>query len=523
MQLNNIQSVVNDVLYPIFIKQGKTPSEAIINYIHFLVLHRNSLNTWLERAVLCVNLLHSEDERMQSSLLILKSAPVPWNTVLAPLIKYRTSTHPVAQEINTEYEIQVIKILRIKYGWLPNSSGSHTRLIERMLRVDLPEMMQDIKDLIRVVPEIQRSANFLICNELVIKGRIEAAHKYFTELDDENRSVCNETIINTFSMILSDQTLSFWHENLVEFLKCIGEQSKITGREDKLRKIQNKFILNKKFGLQIQDDHIGDLNTRTQYFKQAFESCILQRIRKGINDIENVIQFIWAEIVELSRALDLDILFCVYYIAKSIDFLPLSCILSYYVLESIDCNADNIEYFIDLAVLLICHVIKKYLNEQSDAMDKSFTIDPLPYPLAHKLLVMASKKSILHQTEILELLEWTQIIHVSYSLDILTEVYGNSEPVGKICGTIKTYFCEKTSMSSAKKRSHKRETISIFDEVCSSTKDSTAVLTETTLNVLVKTVSYSVLLVCTKLKPANGILLRFKPYFDNLEKSVENW
>lgn len=525
VQLNNIQSVVNDVLYPIFIKQGKTPSEAIINYIHFLVLHRNSLNTWLERAVLCVNLLHSEDERMQCSLLILKSAPVPWSNVLAPLIKYRTSSHPIAHEINTEYEIQVIKILRIKYGWAVNTSDCNTRLISRILRVDLPEMMQDIKDLIRVVPEIQRSANFLICNDLVTKGRIEEALKFFTELDDANRSICNEMIINTFAMILSDQAMSDCHENLVEFLRCIGEKSKITGREDDLRKIQNKYILNKKFGLQIQDDHIGDLSTRTAYFKQGFENCILQKIKMDINDIENVVQFIWAEIVELSKVLDLNLLHCVHYIAKSIDFLPLSCILSYYVLEAIECNADNVDAFIDLAVLLICQEINKFLNEQSDAMEKSFTIDPLPYPLVHKLLVMASKKSFLLQTEILELLEWIQIVHVSYSLEVLTEVYGDSASIGKICGNIKAYFCEKsleTSKSSARKRSNKRESISIFDEVCSSSKDSTTVLTENTLNVLVKTLSYAVLLVCIKLKPPNGVFLRFNPYFESLDKAVEN-
>ncbi|KAL5278300.1 KNTC1 family protein [Megaselia abdita] len=525
VQLNNIQSVVNDVLYPIFIKQGKTPSEAIINYIHFLVLHRNSLNTWLERAVLCVNLLHSEDERMQCSLLILKSAPVPWNDVLAPLIKYRTSSHPIAQEINTEYEIQVIKILRIKYGWAANTSDSNTRLIARILRVDLPEMMKDVKDLIRVVPEIQRSANFLICNELVTKGRIEEAIKFFTELDDENRSTCNDMIINIFSMVLNDRTMSDCHENLVEFLKCIGEQSKVTGRENDLRKIQNKYILNKKFGLSIQDDHIGDLNTRKEYFKQGFENCILQKIKKDINEIENVVQLIWSEIIELSRVLDLNLLHCVYYISKSIDYLHLSCILSHYVIEAIECNAGNVETFIDLAVLLICQEIKKYLNEQTDAMDKSFTIDPLPYPLAHKLLVMASKKSFLLQREILELLEWVQILHVSYSLDILTDVYGNSTSIAKICGNVKTYFCEKsleTSKSSARKRVNKRESISIFDEVCSSSKDSAAILTESTLNVLVKTLSYSILLVCLKLKPESGIFLRFNSHFAKFDKTVEN-
>lgn len=481
------------------------------------------MNTWLDRAVLCVNLLHNEDERMQCSLLVLKSAPVPWNDVLAPLIKYRTTTHPIAQEINTEYEIQVIKILKIKYGWATNTSDSNTRLVERILRVDRPEMMKDLKDLIRVVPEIQRPANFLICNDLVTKGRIEEALKFFTELDDENRSTCNEMIINIFTMILNDQTMSDCHENLVEFLKCIGEQSKLTGREDDLRRIQNKYILNKKFGLQIEQDHIGDLNTRKQYFQQCFENSILQRIQKDINNTENVVQFIWAEIVELSRILDLNLLHCVFYIAKSIDFLPLSCILSYYVLEAIECNAENVDIFVNLAVLLICQEIKKYLNEQSDALDKTFSIDPLPYPLAHKLLVMASKKSFLLQNEILELLEWTRILHVSYSLDILMEVYGKSASIGKICENIKTYFCEKSMDTPKQKKSSKRESISVFDEVRSSSKDSNAVLTENTLNILVKTLSYSVLLVCIKLKPATGIFLRFHSYFDTVEKSVENW
>lgn len=521
---------MNDVLYPIFVKQGKTPAEAIINYIHFLVLHRNSLNTWLERSVLCVSLLHNEDERMQCSLLILKSAPVPWNDVLAPLIKYRSSSHPIAQEINTEYEIQIIKILKIKYGWSLNGEDNNTRLVQRILRVDLPEMMTDIKDLLKVDPEIQTSANIYIINELVTKGRIEEALEYLSQLDDDHRSNCYEFTINVFSAVLSDTTLESMHENIVEFLKCLSDRARIATREKEIKQIHNKYILNKKFDLKIRDNYIGDTNKRKMYFKQAFENYILKKIKEDISEIENVVHFIWATTIELSKVLELSLVFCVYYISKSIDYLFLTSILSYYVLESIECTAENVDVFVDLAVLLISQEIKKYLNEASDAMDKSFDTDPLAYPLAHKLLVLASKKSMLLQVEILELLEAIRILHFSYSLDIVSEVYGDSQTIQKICKNVKTYFSEKVNndesfqinKDSISKKSKKRESISIFDAVVSSSKDSNAVLTENTLNTLVRIISYTILLICIKLKPELGIMLRFKPYFSSEDKTLEN-
>lgn len=72
VHLVDLKSLVNDFLYPIFQEKGKTPVDAIRQYITLLVVNRNSLSSWLERSVACIELLHNEDDRMECALVVLK-------------------------------------------------------------------------------------------------------------------------------------------------------------------------------------------------------------------------------------------------------------------------------------------------------------------------------------------------------------------------------------------------------------------------------------------------------------------
>lgn len=112
IHLDKLKSLVKDFLYPIFQEKGKSPVTPIKQYISLLVSNRQSCSTWLNRVVVCIDLLHNEDDRLEYALMVLKNSPVPRPEVVAPLIKLRFSTHPLSVEINTEYEIQVIKIMK---------------------------------------------------------------------------------------------------------------------------------------------------------------------------------------------------------------------------------------------------------------------------------------------------------------------------------------------------------------------------------------------------------------------------
>lgn len=72
VHLDNLKSLVNDFLYPIYQEKGKSPVAAIRRYICQLVASRNSFSTWLERSVACIDLLHNEDDRLESALLVLQ-------------------------------------------------------------------------------------------------------------------------------------------------------------------------------------------------------------------------------------------------------------------------------------------------------------------------------------------------------------------------------------------------------------------------------------------------------------------
>lgn len=127
---------------------------------------------------------------------------MPWPETVAPLIKLGNSTHPLAQKINTEYEIQIIKIMKVKYGWPADGTDCYMKLVFRIVKIDLPEMIHDINNLTKAAPEIQGSANFYCCYELARKGKIDSALRFFNNLGIKQRTECSDKIMNIFSVRL---------------------------------------------------------------------------------------------------------------------------------------------------------------------------------------------------------------------------------------------------------------------------------------------------------------------------------
>lgn len=130
----------------------------------------------------------------------LKNSPVPWPDTVAPLIKLRYSTHPLALKINTEYEIQVIKIMKAKYDW-PTDVASDINLnlfMLRIIKMDLPDMLEDIKILTKAAPEIATGANCNCCYQMVKRGKLEVAYEFFKTLKAEKNSKYAQEVIDYF-------------------------------------------------------------------------------------------------------------------------------------------------------------------------------------------------------------------------------------------------------------------------------------------------------------------------------------
>lgn len=121
-------------------------------------------------------------------------------------------------KINTEYDIQVIKIMKAKYSW-PTDSAADINLHLFMLRIvkmDFKDMIDDIRTLTEAAPEIATAANFHCCYQLVRRGRIQMAHDYFRSLQSMKTSSCK---LNSTKEIVELFAVSF-HSLFSSFSFC---------------------------------------------------------------------------------------------------------------------------------------------------------------------------------------------------------------------------------------------------------------------------------------------------------------
>jgi hypothetical protein len=129
-----------------------------------------------------------------------QAAPVPLSEVLNPLLKYATVSHPLATEIFIEYKLQIIKIIKAKYNWPEDYklfvTDDYMKLIYRIMKINLPEMIADITALIKAAANIGDRANFYCVYELTRRGQIEKAVQFLDQLDVGVKEECCERTTN---------------------------------------------------------------------------------------------------------------------------------------------------------------------------------------------------------------------------------------------------------------------------------------------------------------------------------------
>ncbi|XP_023294177.2 uncharacterized protein LOC111677314 [Lucilia cuprina] len=482
VHLDNLKSLVNDFLYPIYQEKGTSPVAAIRRYISLLVASRNSFSTWLERSVACIELLHNEDDRLESALLVLQNSPVPWPETVAPLIKLRYSTHPLALKINTEYEIQVIKIMKAKYGW-PTDVASDINLnlfMFRIIKMDLPDMLEDIKVLTKAAPEIANGANSNCCYEMVKRGKLDVAYEFFKTLKADKNSKYAVEVTDFFAVLLENSPCN-WNENeeeqrnLIEFYKLISPLND-NSFQKRVKAIENCFVLKHKYDLQITDmKQLVLYEHRLKLLDDGIEN-IIKRSQPG----DSICKYFTAEISELSTALSFPKMFGVKRLCQRMKCLILSCALTYNIMQIADCNKENKDVYIEMALELLSQQIQLTKGSQSSTLTALLNDnDPLAFPLAYKLLVKASLFESTQNCDLVELINYVRIARTTYSLNEIESFYESREKeISKlICeaidasdiavgdATLNFTAAMNNSFDVKPEKPKKRYSVSLFDEV----------------------------------------------------------
>ncbi|XP_017122723.1 uncharacterized protein LOC108143036 [Drosophila elegans] len=433
VQLDKLQRLVKNFIYPIFQEKGRQPLDVIKQYIAQLVASRQSSSTWLERAMACIELLHNENNRLECALSVLQNAPVPWPDTLAPLIKLRTSTHPLAMKINAEYEIQVIKIMKVKYGWPADSSDINLELfMMRIVKLNLPDMLEDIRALTKAAPDISVSANFHCCYQMARRGQIELAYEFFKTLNVGKNSNNGVDVVETIANLLENSSSESFedeikvqeHLNVLELFKLFLPHVESV-YERRYLIIKHRFRL-RKFGIQLKcSNELIPLQRRHGLLDEAIER-IIERAQATLS----VPAFIASEMSELCTALSLSKVFGLHRICQRIGCMPLSCALAYYVINFVDCEPSNASEFINLALELVIQQIENAKGSNQETASSLLLInesDPLCFPLAHELLTCALLHESSRRRDLVDLIKYIRVAIMHYPLNAIKTHYDGRE------------------------------------------------------------------------------------------------
>lgn len=87
----------------------------------------------------------------------------------------------------------------MKYGWPADAIDDKMKLIYRIVEMDFPDMLEDIKNFVAVSPDIKGNAYFYYAFNLARNGHIDRAVIFIDSLTLEDRK---ESCIKTINIIL---------------------------------------------------------------------------------------------------------------------------------------------------------------------------------------------------------------------------------------------------------------------------------------------------------------------------------
>lgn len=437
-------------------ENGLLPEETIVRYINFLTNNKN-LGYWQDRAVICVDLLNNEENRLNCALLILKVSPVPWSDVVISLAKLgTTSSHPIAKSILIEYDSQAVKMIKIKYGWSVDYfdfQPDRIQLVFRILKLNLPEMIEDVKTLIESSKDIACDAYVYLIYRLVELGKIEEFYALLQNISSNQEKIIMHSIslfIDELDSEMIDKEIIL---NFMEAMKLLLSQLKNSTDEYKYQQCESKVN-----GIMsvIEMRKCLDINIKLGDFLCNQNDRLADCIDIIINEIqsEKSVDKIWMKIDLLSRAFRRNQVEIFLLICRKLENIYVTCHFVEYLCESGDVIRDSMQaaFTLELIVLMISQQINQLENNFYNF--NALLYDPLTFPLAYELL----KKSLQKNQSIMEFINCIGLICQFYPSGIIEQTSSERKIDGKI-------FSQSKTSHNGVSNGNKRDSLSMFDRV----------------------------------------------------------
>uniref|UniRef100_A0A182WD88 Uncharacterized protein n=1 Tax=Anopheles minimus TaxID=112268 RepID=A0A182WD88_9DIPT len=381
--LNLLARIVTEFLYKFFIGKEQLLYDQIARYVGFLTTNQHN-SFWDQRCVALVELLYDEQQELQTALTILRAAPVPWSPAVASLMRYSSSDLPIAAEITNEHNSQIVKCLKVKYGWSLKATITTRLLVQRMLKLRYPEMLADIHAFVKTDPDSAFTVDVSVIVKLAEYGDVIAAAEYLDGLEEKRR---------------------------LQMLKRRAN----TDQQQAIQQIGNIVQLRTEFGLSVSCQSYNNTSEHTGLLLVGIRSIFskLQHNRDQFLDL------LLGAMRRISSLLSISLLDSLYEVMVLLQNIHLSCLLAGQLVEMANLRQKGAFRSVHriVSLLLAQHVRSMQSKDCSAWME-----DPLTFPVCRELLYQTATDCANEITIRLELLRWVQLGARYYPVGIEDEL-----------------------------------------------------------------------------------------------------
>lgn len=380
----------------------------LVRYIDHLIRHRKNSNVWEERAVACTQLIHNEEQKLKCAIKILKSATVPWSKVLEPMLKLRMSSHPLATEIVNEYQMQKLKIMKIKYGWNPDAVCKNKfQFVARMVKTNGDDLFKDLKEFVEGDEALKRSSYFYCAHELARTGNIDRAIAFLDSLKEDNdfACCCNQIVSITTKLIEDELEQPESFDQMMELLKYVLAKRPTDELHEVIQSLQGVQQLRLEFGMNVTLASLSDRSKTDEFLNQSIEKLV----EMLGNQTNSFALMAWTTIQRIAHVLRLDVVHVALKLSVRVDNVRFTCAIAKITLDLAKMTANNCHLHAELAMLLIaqqCHVLE-------GPMGDNYSV-PLSYPLAYNILWRVNQFG---SEDVRDLLNFSRIGFDAFSLE----------------------------------------------------------------------------------------------------------
>lgn len=412
--------------------------------------YRSALRMWLTRSVACLKLITNQEVKLKYALSIAKLAPVPWPEEMNPIIELRTSSHPFAKEIDNEYKMQQVKMLRVKYGWRADSNGDPTKFVLRMVTQNRDELLADLEIFKKFSSDINPETNFYCVYHLSRDGHIHKAQQYLKTLSEDDAKVCYAKVAKITPLMIGDyMNKPEIYDNLMELLRLVMDKDIGDENKEQIKDLKNLQLLKKSaLNMSMTLDDLDKEGKIKAYLDDGIGK-LLEILRTKENHLADII---WQNVKVLSAALKVnkfDIIFKLAHTIKNVQFTTLLAKIFR------DEDTGNNEDYIKMAVTLIS---QQYRASSSDAACPD-ELESYAYPMAH---FYAQKVKGMDIVDVQQLIHFAKIGLNAFDITQFQQFLDGNVDIDD--DTIQNAL-ESLSKLESTTTTRRRDSMSIFDEV----------------------------------------------------------